>query len=196
MADLPAPTTGTRTQPLPDEAAVIARAADGDRTSFAQLMEHYQSACYGLAWRLLGDPDQAADATQDAFIHAYRAIGSYRGGIFRSWLLRITANASYDILRRQQRRPAGCPGPRGGSAGAPDHAAVNPDVEAKAEMYGYPEQACAAAGRSANRDRAVRRLRMNYNEAAMTQSALTVKSRIHRGRLRLRGSSPSTGNSS
>ena len=70
MADLPVPTTGTRMQPLPDEAAVIARAADGDRTAFAQLMEHYQSACYGLAWRLLGDPDQAADATQDAFIHA------------------------------------------------------------------------------------------------------------------------------
>ena len=61
MADLPAPTTGTRTQPLPDEAAVIARAADGDRTSFAQLMEHYQSACYGLAWRLLGDADHAAE---------------------------------------------------------------------------------------------------------------------------------------
>ena len=81
MADPPAPTTGTRTQPLPDEAAVIARAADGDRTAFALLMEHYQSACYGLAWRLLGDPDQAADATQDAFIHAYKAMASYRGGI-------------------------------------------------------------------------------------------------------------------
>ena len=83
-------------------------------------MEHYQSACYGLAWRLLGDADQAADATQDAFIHAYRAIGSYRGGVFRSWLLRITANASYDILRRQQRRPAGpLPDPEEGRPGAP-----------------------------------------------------------------------------
>ena len=106
MADPPEPTMGTRTQPLPDEAAVIARTTDGDRTAFAQLMEHYQSACYGLAWRLLGDPDQAADATQDAFIHAYRAMASYRGGTFRSWLLRITANASYDILRRAQRRPS------------------------------------------------------------------------------------------
>src|ERR687891_2332990 len=97
--------SGTRTAPLPDEAAIVARAAAGDRTAFAQLMEHYQSACYGLAWRLLGDADQAADATQDAFVHAYDAIAKFRGGIFRSWLLRITANASYDILRRAQRRP-------------------------------------------------------------------------------------------
>ena len=69
---------GTRTPPLPDEAAVVSRAVAGDRTAFAQLMEHYQSACYGLAWRLLGDADQAADATQDAFVHAYHAIAQFR----------------------------------------------------------------------------------------------------------------------
>ena len=95
----------SRTAPLADEEAVIARAANGDRAAFTQLIEHYQSACYGLAWRLLGDPDQAADAAQDAFVHAYDAIAKYRGGLFRSWLLRITANASYDILRRAQRKP-------------------------------------------------------------------------------------------
>jgi RNA polymerase sigma-70 factor, ECF subfamily len=180
-----------RTPPLPDEAAVIARAADGDRTAFTQLMEHYQSACYGLAWRLLGDSDRAADATQDAFIHAYRAIRSYRGGVFRSWLLRITANASYDILRRQQRRPASpLPDPDEGAPELPDAAAVNPFEEAKkSELYRHLETAlrilppdqrtavvlCDVYG-------------MDYNEvAAMTASALgTVKSRIHRGRLRLR----------
>jgi RNA polymerase sigma-70 factor, ECF subfamily len=191
MADLPEPTTGTRTQPLPDEAAVIARASDGDRTAFAQLMEHYQSACYGLAWRLLGDPDQAADATQDAFIHAYRAMGSYRGGVFRSWLLRITANASYDILRRQQRRPAGrLPDPEAGAPELPDAAAVNPDAEAtRSEMYRHLEVALARLPE----DQRIAIVLcdvygMDYNEvAAMTKAALgTVKSRIHRGRLRLR----------
>ena len=194
MADHPAPTTGstgTRTQPLPDEAAVIARAADGDRTAFAQLMEHYQSACYGLAWRLLGDPDQAADATQDAFIHAYKAMGSYRGGIFRSWLLRITANASYDILRRQQRRPTTVlPDPEEGAPELPDLAAINPDVEAtKAEMYRYLERALARLPEDQRTAIVLCDVYgMDYNEvAAMTQSALgTVKSRIHRGRLRLR----------
>jgi RNA polymerase sigma-70 factor (ECF subfamily) len=191
MADAPETTPAPRTPPLPDEAAVIARAASGDRTAFAQLMEHYQSACYGLAWRLLNDADQAADATQDAFMHAYRAIGSYRGGIFRSWLLRITANASYDILRRAQRRPTSqLPDAEAGAPELPDPAAVNPVAEAtRSELYRHLE---VALRRLPEDQRTAVVLcdvyGMDYNEvAAMTQSALgTVKSRIHRGRLRLR----------
>lgn len=191
MSDAPEQAPSKRTPPLPDEAEVIRRAAEGDRTAFAQLMEHYQSACYGLAWRLLGDADRAADATQDAFVHAYTAIGSYRGGVFRSWLLRITANASYDILRRQQRRPAGpLPDPDEGAPELPDPSAVDPNAEAtRSELYRHLDRAlrllppdqrsavvlCDVYG-------------MDYNEvAAMTDAALgTVKSRIHRGRLRLR----------
>ena len=184
-------TPGNRTPPLLDEAAVVDRAARGDRSAFAQLMEHYQSACYGLAYRLLGDPDQAADATQDAFVHAYRAIGSYRGGIFRSWLLRITANASYDILRRRQRRPSSpLPDPEEGAAELPDAGAVNPVAEAtRSELYRHLE---TALQRLPEDQRTAVVLcdvyGMDYNEVAeMTRSALgTVKSRIHRGRLRLR----------
>jgi RNA polymerase sigma-70 factor (ECF subfamily) len=190
MSDAPQSSTG-RTPPLPDEAAVIARAATGDRTAFAQLMEHYQSACYGLAWRLLGDAEHAADATQDAFVHAYKAIGTYRGGIFRSWLLRITANASYDILRRAQRRPSSpLPDADEGAPELPDLAAVNPVAEAtRSEMYRHLERALRML--PADQRTAIVLCDvygMDYNEvAAMTASALgTVKSRIHRGRLRLR----------
>jgi RNA polymerase sigma-70 factor (ECF subfamily) len=182
---------GTRTQPLDDEAAIVARAAAGDRTAFAQLMEHYQAACYGLAWRLLGDADQAADATQDAFIHAYDAIAKFRGGVFRSWLLRITANASYDILRRAQRRPTTVlPDPEEGAPEIPDRNAPSPVAEAgRSELYRLLDAAlrllpidqrtaivlCDVYG-------------MDYQEVAeATAAALgTVKSRIHRGRLRLR----------
>jgi RNA polymerase sigma-70 factor (ECF subfamily) len=183
--------TGTRTAPLPDEAAVVARAMAGDRAAFTQLMEHYQSACYGLAWRLLGDADQAADATQDAFIHAYDAIAKFRGGLFRSWMLRITANASYDILRRAQRRPTTTlPDPEEGEAELPDMAALNPVAEAaRSELYVHLE---IALRRLPEDQRTAVVLcdvyGMDYNEvAATTASALgTVKSRIHRGRLRLR----------
>jgi RNA polymerase sigma-70 factor, ECF subfamily len=191
MAQPPERAPTNRTPPLPDEAAVIARAAGGDRTAFAQLMEHYQSACYGLAWRLLGDADRAADATQDAFVHAYTAIGSFRGGVFRSWLLRITANASYDILRRQQRRPSSpLPDPDDGAPELPDAAAVNPHAEAaRSELYRHLDRALRMLP-SDQRTAVVLCdvYGMDYNEvAAMTESALgTVKSRIHRGRLRLR----------
>ena len=186
-----APQTGGRTAPLDDEAALVERAMAGDRAAFSRLMEHYQSACYGLAWRLLGNADQAADAVQDAFIHAYQAIDRYRGGIFRSWLLRITANASYDILRRAQRRPSQpLPDPEEGGFELPDTGATNPVVEAgRSEMYRHLE---VALGQLPADQRTAIVLcdvyGMDYNEvAAMTQSALgTVKSRIHRGRLRLR----------
>ena len=191
MTDQPQRASGNRTPPLPDEGAVIARAAGGDRTAFAQLMEHYQSACYGLAYRLLSDADKAADATQDAFVHAYRAIATFRGGVFRSWLLRITANASYDILRRQQRRPTTTlPDPEEGAAELPDLHAVNPVAEAtKSELYRHLEVALRLL--PADQRTAVVLCDvygMDYNEVAeMTKSALgTVKSRIHRGRVRLR----------
>jgi RNA polymerase sigma-70 factor (ECF subfamily) len=182
---------GTRTAPLPDEAAVVARAMAGDRSAFTHLMEHYQSACYGLAWRLLGDADQAADATQDAFVHAYDAIAKFRGGLFRSWMLRITANASYDILRRAQRRPTtALPDPDEGEAELPDVAAPDPLAEtARSELYVHLE---AALRRLPEDQRTAVVLcdvyGMDYNQvASMTDSALgTVKSRIHRGRLRLR----------
>jgi RNA polymerase sigma-70 factor (ECF subfamily) len=191
MADSPSKPTRARTAPLPDEASLVGRAVGGDRSAFARLAEHYQSACYGLAWRLLGDADRAADATQDALFHAYGAIAGYRGGTFRSWLLRITANASYDILRRAQRRPTTeLPSPDEGAPELPDLAAVNPLREAaRSEMYRHLERAlqelpddqriavvlCDVYG-------------MDYGQVArLTESALgTVKSRIHRGRLRLR----------
>lgn len=183
--------SGNRTPPLPDEPAVVARAMAGDRGAFAQLMEHYQSACYGLAWRLLGDAELAADATQDAFLHAYDAIGRFRGGIFRSWMLRITANASYDLLRRAQRRPTtALPEPEEGQAELPDVDAPNPVAEAvRSELYRHLE---AALQRLPDDQRTAVVLcdvyGMDYGEvAAATDSALgTVKSRIHRGRLRLR----------
>lgn len=187
----PAARTGGRTAPLDDEAELVARAAGGDRVAFSRLMEHYQSACYGLAWRLLGNADQAADAVQDAFIHAYTAIDRYRGGIFRSWLLRITANASYDILRRAKRRPSQpLPEPDEGEAELPDVATSNPAAEAaRSEMYRHLELAL----RQLPEDQRTAIVLcdvygMDYNEvAAMTDAALgTVKSRIHRGRLRLR----------
>jgi RNA polymerase sigma factor (sigma-70 family) len=191
MAEPERASRSPRVQPLPDEEAVVARAVEGDRSAFARLMEHYQSACYGLAWRLIGDPDQAADATQDAFIHAYDALRSYRGGVFRSWLMRITANASYDILRRAQRRPTtALPEPEEGKVELPDIGAVNPFEEAqKSELYRYLERAL----RLLPEDQRVAVVLcdvygMDYGEvASMTDSPIgTVKSRIHRGRLRLR----------
>jgi RNA polymerase sigma-70 factor (ECF subfamily) len=88
-----------------DEKALIDAARQGDVGSFNRLVLSYQSMVYNLAYRILGDRHAASDATQDALISAFKAIGKFRGGSFKSWLLRIVTNACYDQLRRKQRRP-------------------------------------------------------------------------------------------
>lgn len=88
-----------------DEAKLISQAQQGDLTAYNTLVLHYQDIVYNVAYRIMKDPASAEDATQDAFISAYKAIKSYRGGSFKSWLLRIVTNTCYDELRRRKRRP-------------------------------------------------------------------------------------------
>jgi RNA polymerase sigma-70 factor (ECF subfamily) len=61
---------------------------------------------YNVAYRIVGDADAAADACQEAFLSAYKGIRRFRGGSFKSWILRIVTNACYDQLRYKGRRPA------------------------------------------------------------------------------------------
>jgi RNA polymerase sigma-70 factor (ECF subfamily) len=89
-----------------DEAGLIRDAQQGDLDAFNSLVLTHQAVAYNLAYRILGDAAPAADATQEAFLSAFRHLRSYRGGSFRAWMLRIVTNASYDELRRQKRRPA------------------------------------------------------------------------------------------
>lgn len=89
-----------------DEQRLIEAASRGDLSAFNQLVLSYQSMAYNLAFRILGTGDSAQDATQEAFIKAYRNLGQYRGGSFKAWLLRIVTNSCYDYLRQVQRRPA------------------------------------------------------------------------------------------
>ncbi len=88
-----------------DESALIRSAQKGDLDAFNRLVLAYQDMLYNTAYRVLGDPALAADATQEAFISAFNKLKSYRGGSFKAWLLRIVTNACYDELRRQKRRP-------------------------------------------------------------------------------------------
>lgn len=90
-----------------DDEALIARSQRGDINAFNQLVLRYQQIVYGAVYRLVGDADVAADVTQDAFIASFRAIHTYRGdSSFRAWLLRISSNLACDHWRRVQRHPA------------------------------------------------------------------------------------------
>lgn len=88
-----------------DEQALIAAARTGNTSAFNTLVRAYQDVAYNVAYRILGHGDSAADATQEAFLAAYRALPAFRGGSFKAWVLRIVTNACYDQLRVRQRRP-------------------------------------------------------------------------------------------
>ena len=90
---------------MTEDYSLAKRTCEGDLNAFNQLVLKYQELAYNVARRILSDPAAADDATQTAFISAYRKIDSYRGGSFKSWLMRIVTNACYDELRRQKRRP-------------------------------------------------------------------------------------------
>ena len=86
--------------------ALIAAARRGDLNAYNALVLQFQDAVYSLAYRLMGDRDMAADAAQEAVIAAWRRLDTYRGGSFRAWLLKITANHCYDEFRRRKRAPS------------------------------------------------------------------------------------------
>ena len=88
-----------------NEQALITDAQSGSLDAFNTLVLHYQDSVFNTALRILGDEDQAADASQEAFISAFKSISSFRGGSFKAWLMRTVTNACYDELRRQKRRP-------------------------------------------------------------------------------------------
>jgi len=89
-----------------NESRTIAQAQQGNLSAFNQLVMAYQGTAYNVAYRVTGNGEAAADACQDAFLKAYKSINQYKGGSFKSWLLRIVTNTCYDQLRYKKRRPA------------------------------------------------------------------------------------------
>ena len=87
-----------------DDRALVEATLAGDRQAFGVFVERETRAVYRACLRILGRPHDAEDVTQESFVAAYRAIGSYRGeGPLRGWLLRIATRQAF--RRLAQRRP-------------------------------------------------------------------------------------------
>jgi len=185
-----------------DEEQLIARSQRGDVHAFNQLVLHYQQTLYSVVFRMLGDPDTAADVTQDAFLAAFKGISSFRGGSsFRAWLLRVGSNMACDYWRRTRRHPA--ESLEGLTAEDETHAPSVLNALATTGVEGNPEDILLNQELQALIQRGLEELPLeqrvavvlcdveglSYEEvAATTQTSLgTVRSRISRGRARLRG---------
>ena len=183
-------------QTSPDDSELVRRSQAGNLEAFNQLVLRYQNHVYSLCLRFLSSPTAAEDAAQDAFIAAFRGIRSFRGGSpgragFRAWLLRIAANTCYDELRRRRARPAisletaaaGQPADLPASGETPDERAQRRDLadhlQQSLAFLPFDQRLavilCDVQG-------------LSYEEIAQATDASlgTVKSRIARGRARLR----------
>lgn len=173
--------------------ALAERARGGELDAFNVLVRRYQRRVFGLCLGMLRTPAAAEDAAQDAMIAAWRGLDSYRGGNFAAWLLRIAGNGCRDELRRRKRRPSASLDElieEHGDAWSPPDEARTPELAAldsesrrvlSAALDRLPEEQrltvlfCDAQG-------------LSYREIAdaMGTSIGTVKSRLNRGRARMR----------
>lgn len=81
----------------------LAQALNGSAEGFTQVVEEYQRPVFNLCYRMLGDPDEAEDAAQEAFMRAYNGLRSYdRQRSFSTWLLSIAAHYCIDQIRRRR----------------------------------------------------------------------------------------------
>jgi len=171
---------------------LLDRAREGDLDAFNDLVVVYQDLLYALVVRMVPDRDQASDAVQEAFFSAYRKMDGFRGGSVRSWLSRIAINAAMDAQRLKKRRPA------------------DPYPELEDDTWQPPADPSAdpvTTSLTAERHRAINRALAQITDDQRTAIVLydvegydyaeiaeltgvsvgTVKSRIHRGRLAMRG---------
>ena len=179
-----------------NEEALIHDAQAGSLDAFNALVLHYQDGVFNTALRILGDEDLASDATQEAFLSAFRSITSFRGGSFKAWLMRTVTNACYDELRRQKRRPSVPLEPEsddGEEIDSPRWLAdpdMSPEQKAEADEVEHAIQHCLNNLPVEFKTVVVMAdiQGMDYSEVAIAVRVPlgTIKSRLARARLRLR----------
>jgi RNA polymerase sigma-70 factor (ECF subfamily) len=190
----PRASTGGMSAGIPDaETALIERCQQGDAAAFDALVQQYSSWVYNLAYRLTGNPDDAEDVAQEAFVRVFKAIRRYRrSAAFSTWLYRVVTNVCLDELKRRGRRPV--PMSQSGDADSDPPEAADPmadpaEIAERRERQAVIQRAIASLPRQ---QRAVLVLcdvqGMSYEEAAEVLGAKvgTVKSRLNRARLALK----------
>lgn len=178
---------------LAAENLLVERCQQGDTVAFDQLVERHGEWVYNLAYRMVGDRDEAYDMAQEAFVRAFRAIKRFRrGSSFSTWLYRVTTNACLDEIKRRRRRPAPASSLLDADGSSPDPPDPSPQVEdhvASLERREVVRRAIAALPLHHRLPLVLYELQgCSYEEiAAITGANVgTVKSRLNRARLALK----------
>ncbi len=182
------------------EQELIRAAQRGSERAFEEIVQRYEKQVYHLALRMCGREEDAWEVYQEAFLSAWRGLGSFRGdAALSTWLYRLTSNAAIDYLRRQNRQRA-LEGTSLDDEEAPEPADTAPSPAQAAEQGELREQIQAGLMALSASQRQVLLLRelqgLTYEEIsrALALDLGTVKSRIARGRENLRKFLLATGN--
>jgi RNA polymerase sigma-70 factor (ECF subfamily) len=171
------------------DAECVRRLQRGDTEAFTPLVQRYQRTIFNLAYRMLGDYDDAAEVSQEAFLSAYRSIGSFRGDAsFSTWLYRIAVNHANTrrksaALWQQRTAPIESIEPPSDGDADPANAVERKELR---------RQVQAALNELTSEDAAIILLRdlqdVPYEEVAQVLGIPigTVKSRLHRARRALK----------
>lgn len=177
------------------DAELVREALSGSEAAYRELMERYAKRAYGVAVGIVGDPDEAQDVVQEAFIKAYYSLREFRfGSNFYTWFYRLLVNRAIDRWRKTARSKTV---PMDESwlrddGSAPDGTAYPRTPEEMAENRQLSEALARAIGSLPEYHRAVILLRevegMSYEEIAKSLgcSVGTVMSRLHYARAKLR----------
>jgi RNA polymerase sigma-70 factor (ECF subfamily) len=192
---------GVEGEPLADdggmdrarEAAWIERARARDTDAFRHLVDAYRHVAYGVALRILGQPEEAEEAAQEAFVRAWNALPNFRGEAkFSTWLYRIVTRRAFDRLqavRRRRGREVGVEEAEGLPGGeAPDVSGWQRARKLEKLVADLPDAQRAAITLFYLEERSV-------NEVAETlgMPPNTVKTHLSRARAALRGAWVRTG---
>jgi RNA polymerase sigma-70 factor (ECF subfamily) len=180
---------------LPDE-ALAGRVAKGDHAAFEALMRRHNRTLYRTARAILHDDAEAEDALQEAYVKAYRTMGSWRGDArLTTWLARVVANEALMRLRKQERRSAIVPLQAGldietlDQTAEPSMANAPEQSARRAEIRKLLEQridALPGAYRTVFMLRAVEEYSVEETASILQIPEATVRSRFHRARSLLR----------
>ena len=171
------------------EQTLVARSRDGDVDAFNRIVDMYQTPLYNLALRMLGDAPAAEDATQDAFISAFRSIRRFKGGNLKAWLFTIAANRCRDALRSRSVRRAESLDAEDTTLDPPSSLETPEDYAERREMGRHIQQGLTSLPHDQRLAIVLIDVQgLAYEEAAevMGINVGTVKSRLSRARARVR----------
>lgn len=176
-----------------DDQRLIAECLQGRSAAFGELVCRYQDRLYNTLYRLFGNAEDAQDALQETFLHAYQALGNFKGdSLFFTWIYRIAINTAISLKRKQKVVLSINPTPEQGGVAEPLDPSEFSQPSRALEQVEQEQRLQRALNRLSSEHRTVLVMKDIEGQKYETMAEIlgvpigTIRSRLHRARLELR----------